>query len=302
MRMSRTLALAGVVLLLATGGCSRGGPEKQAGGLDVTGGVTVDQALHDRLPQAIRARGSIRLVTDASYAPMEYFAADGRTIIGFEPDLAAALGEVLGVRTEMVTGDFHTALDEVNAGTYDGVLSSMTDTAQRQRQADFVNYLRTGTSIVVQRGNPAAIEGLDDLCGHKVATEKGTFQEAMLTRLQKSCGDRPITIESEPTNADALVLLRTGRVAAVPIDFPPAAYLVNDSRTSAFYQLASQQQYEPGLFGIAVAKTNTALRDCLRTALERLISAGTYAELLTRWGLASSAVTSATVNGASTGG
>ncbi|BAL85692.1 putative ABC transporter substrate-binding protein [Actinoplanes missouriensis 431] len=295
MRIRRALT---VLLLLAAGGCATSTPEEEpGGGLDITGGVTVDQALHDRLPQAVRARGSIRLVTDASYAPMEYYAADGRTIIGFSPDLATALGGVLGVRGEMVAGEFNGALDEVAAGEYDGVLSSMTDTAERQTEADFVNYLSTGTSIVVQRGNPEKITSFEDLCGHTVGTERGTLQEEMLQRLQPTCESRPLVIDSEPTNADALLLLRTGRVSAVPVDFPPAAFLVSNERTGAFYQLASDAQYEPGLFGIAVAKDNTALRDCLREALQRLIDSGVYADLLSRWNLASSAVTTATING-----
>ncbi|MEU4693070.1 ABC transporter substrate-binding protein [Actinoplanes sp. NPDC023714] len=297
MRIRRAIV---VLLLLAAGGCATtpsASPSPAAGALDITGGVTTDQALHDRLPQAVRARGSIRLVTDASYAPMEYFAPDGRTIIGFSPDLAAALGEVLGVKAEMVVGNFSGALDEVAKGEFDGVLSSMTDTKERQAQADFVNYLNTGTSIVVQRGNPEKITGFEDLCGQTVGTEKGTLQEDMLRTLAQSCGNRPLVIDSEPTNADALVLLRTGRVTAVPIDFPPAAYLVSDSRTGAFYELASEAQYDPGLFGIAVAKENTALRDCLREALQKLIDSGVYGELLARWGLTSSAVSTATVNG-----
>lgn len=292
----RLAAVTGAVSILAAGGCAKSAENTQAGGLDATGVVTVDQALHDRLPQSVRARGSIRFVNDASYAPMEFFAADGRTIIGFEPDLAAALGEVLGVRTEMVVGAFNTALSEVKAGTYDGVLSSMTDTVERQKDADFVNYLSTGTSIVVQRGNPLGITDLAELCGRTVGTERGTFQEEMLEGLQDDCGGKPITIASRPTNADAQAQLRTGRAAAVLLDFPPAAYLVSDPRTSAFYELASDEQYEPGLFGIAVAKENTALRDCLQAALQRLIDSGTYAELLARWGLSASAVSEVTIN------
>ncbi|MEV6299066.1 ABC transporter substrate-binding protein [Actinoplanes sp. NPDC051861] len=297
----RTLAATGTLLVLAIAGC--GTAEKastQASVLDATGAVAMDQDLHARLPESVRARGSMRLVTDASYAPMEYFAADGRTVIGFSPDLAAALGDVLGIRVDMVTGVFSTALDEVDAGTYDGVLSSMTDTPERRDKADFVDYLNAGTAIVVQRGNPRTISAMKDLCGQKVATEHGTLQEEILQRLQKKeCAAWPIVIDSRRTNADALVQLRTGRVAAVLIDSPPAAYLVADSRTSAFYQLANDEQYEPGQFGIAVDKENKALRDCLQAALQRLIDSGTYTELLTRWGLQSSGVTEATVNGAS---
>ncbi|MEV0896522.1 ABC transporter substrate-binding protein [Actinoplanes sp. NPDC049802] len=294
--LRRTIAATGVALLLAAGGCTRAESTVQAGALDVTGTVMMDQELHDRLPEVIRAKGFIRFVTDASYAPMEYFAADGRTIIGFEPDLAAALGEVLGIKVEMVVGAFSTALDEVSAGAYDGVFSSMTDTKERQQKADFVDYFSTGTSILVQRGNVKGIAELDDLCGHSVATEKGTYQEQMLQRVRKECGAEGMRIHSRGTNADALVELRTGRVSAVLQDYPPASFLATDERTSAFFQLASDHQYETGLFGIAVAKDNTALRDCLHAALGRLIASGTYADLLARWELSASAVTEATVN------
>ncbi|GIF41062.1 ABC transporter substrate-binding protein [Actinoplanes xinjiangensis] len=296
--LRRAAAAAGIALALAAGGCTGGeNAVVAAGAVDEVGAVAMDAALHAKLPEAVRTRGFVRLVTDASYAPMEYFAADGRTIIGFEPDLAAALGQVLGVRVEMVVGVFNTALDEVSAGTYDGVLSSMTDTEDRRDKADFVNYFSTGTSILVQRGNPKGIAGLDDLCGHAVATEKGTYQETMLVQAAKKCGTAPLRIISLPTNADALVELRLGRVVAALQDYPPASYLASDERTSAFFQLASNEQYEPGLFGIAVDRRNAALRDCLRDALQRLIDSGTYGDLLARWELTASGVTKATVNG-----
>ncbi|MFC4065767.1 ABC transporter substrate-binding protein [Actinoplanes subglobosus] len=297
MRLLRKgIAVLGIAALLGVGGCSPEVAVTEAGQLDEVAAVTRDDALHNLLPDEIKARGFIRLVTDASYAPMEYFAADGRTIIGFEPDLAAALGQVLGIEVEMVVGTFSTAVDEVNAGTYDGVLSSMTDTVERRERVDFINYFSTGSSILVQRGNPQKIGGLEDLCGHAAATEKGTFHEEMLIRLRDECGDRKLTVHSLPTNADAMVELRGGRVAAVLQDYPPAAFVTTDQRTSAFYQLASDEQYEPGLFGLAVDRDNDELRDCLRDALQRLIDSGVYNDLLARWELSASGVKAATIN------
>ncbi|GIE33620.1 ABC transporter substrate-binding protein [Actinoplanes italicus] len=292
----RGIAVLGITAVLATGGCSTAALTTEAGQLDEVAAVTRDEALHALLPDDVKARGFIRLVTDASYAPMEYFAADGRTIIGFEPDLAAAIGQVLGIRVEMVVGAFSTAVDEVNAGTYDGVLSSMTDTAERRKKVDFVNYFYTGTSILVQRGNPHGIADLQDICGQAAATEKGTYHEGMLVRLRKECGSRKLTIHSLPTNADAMVELRSGRVAAVLQDYPPAAFVTTDQRTSAFFQLASDHQYEPGHFGIAVDRDNDDLRDCLRDALQRLIDSGVYNDLLARWELSASGVKAATIN------
>ncbi|MEV8508397.1 ABC transporter substrate-binding protein [Actinoplanes sp. NPDC051475] len=295
--LTRTgLAVTGALLALTAAGC--GGTSKDTGQAAGSRDVQMDQALHDKLPQGIRDKGVIRFATDASYAPMESYGTDGRTIVGFEPDLAAALGGVLGVRVEMIAADFSSALDEANKGTYDGVLSSMTDTAEREAKADFLNYFSAGTSIVVQRGNPSGVSDLKDLCGQVVAVERSTVQEDLLERSQRACGTRRIKVGTFKTNADALLQLRTGRAVAVLNDYPPAAHLTTDQRTRAYYQLASTVQYEPGLYGLAVPKDHTALRDSLRDALDRLIRSGTYDELLNRWGLGAGALSASSINAA----
>lgn len=283
----RVLLAAAVPALLATG-CGVGAKD--------TGGAAFEQQLHDRLPAAIRQRGTLRLATDPSYAPMESYARDGRTVVGFDPDLAAALGSVLGVKAEMVAADFDTALDDTAAGTFDGVLSAMTDTTEREKLADFVNYFTAGTSIVVQRGNPHGVTDLTGLCGHVVAVESATVQVDLLHRSQAQCGTRPVIIHTYKTNADALLQLRTGRAVAVLNDSPPAALLTSDPQTRAHYELATTVQYEPGLYGLAVAKDNTALRDALRDALDRLMRSGAYTRLLKRWGLTTGSVASSSIN------
>lgn len=285
------------VLALATlTGCAGKDQKSEASG---TNAVKLDQRLHDSLPQAVRDRGYIRFVTDASYAPMESFAPDGRTIVGFEPDLADAIGQILGIKVQIVTGPFQTALDRVVDGTYEGVLSAMTDTVEREKKADFVDYFAAGTSIIVQRGNPHGIKDLPNLCGNVVAIEKGTIQADLLHRSQKGCGARPMKINEYKTNADALLQLRTGRAVAVLNDFPPASYLTTDSRTSNYYELASETQYEPGLIGIPFAKGNSQLRDAVKGALDQLIASGAYADLLQRWSLGHGAVKTASINAAS---
>lgn len=256
-----------------------------------------DQGLHDRLPTDVREAGVITVATDASYAPASFFAADGRTIVGFEPDLGAALGEVLGVELEFVVTDFGDVLDDVQAHRVDAAISAVTDTAEREEQVDFVNYFSAGTSIVVQRGNPYGITDLAHLCGEVVAVEVGTVQVDLLERSQSRCQGEPIEVWTHETNDDALVELRTGRAAAVLNDYPPAAFLATNERTSADYQLASDTQYEPGLYGIAVAKDRAQLRDSLQAALERLLASGDYERVLTEWDVAEGGVDHVSVNG-----
>lgn len=300
--MRRALVAAGIAVALLTtaGGCGQG---TDAGGstAERDDTIAVDETLRQRLPQSIRDRGTIQFATDPSYAPMESYGPDGRTVIGFDADLAAALGALLGIRIELVPSDFSTSLDDTVAGRFDGVLSSMTDTVEREQKADFINYFTAGTSIVVRRGNPAGVADLKDLCGKAVAVEKGTVQLDLLQRAQKGCGTQPIAIRTFPTNNDALLQLRTGRAVAILNDYPPAVQLTNDSASRTHYQLASTVQYEPGLYGIAVAKSNPELRDALHLAVDQLMRSGVYNELLLRWGLTTGALQSTSINGAGGG-
>lgn len=176
-----------------------------------------------------------------------------------------------------------------------------TDTPEREHTVDFINYFSAGTAIVVQRGNPAGITDLVGLCGHTVAVEKGTIQVDLLARSQKQCPGKPIFVKTYDTNADALLRLRTGRASAVLNDYPPATELSTDPRTRSHYQLASTTQYEPGLYGIAVAKDQPRLRNAVKAALDQLIDSGEYAEVLRRWNVADGAVTQASINAGGTG-
>lgn len=259
-------------------------------------GAQFNKALHDRLPQSVKDRGVLRVGTDASYAPMSSFGADGRKIIGMEPDLAVAIGRILGVRLDFVNTQFVKLLPDVAGGGLDLAMSAMTDTPERERTADFVNYFRAGTSIVVQRGNPAGVTDLKDLCGKVVAVEGGTVQVNLLARAQKNCGNHRIAVKTYTTNSDALVQLRTGRAVAVLNDLPPAAFIVNDPRTKSRYQFASTTQYEPGLYGIVVAKSQPGLRDAVQGACEELLKSGVYDAVLARWGVHDGAIHRISVN------
>jgi polar amino acid transport system substrate-binding protein len=298
MRHRPTSAVALAVVALAALALSACGEGTTAARPD-TSGPALDQSLYDRLPQKVKDAGVLRVATDASYAPASFFGPDGHKIVGFEPDLADALGTTIGVRLEFVNEDFSTIISKVVNQEIDLAISAMTDTKEREKEVDFVTYFSAGTSIVVQRGNPHGVTDVKDLCGKEVAVEESTTQVDLLDRAQTNCAGKKIVVHEYPQNSDALLQLRTGRVAAVLNDFPPASYLVNAPRTKAHYQLASTAQYEPGQYGIAVNKQDVALRDVLKDAIDELIRTGTYAKVLGDWDVEGGAVKTSQVNAAS---
>ena len=284
----------GLALLAGLSACSDQVKTSDAG--TARPAPTMDPVLHRALPPSVLASGVLRVATDASYAPASSFAKDGRTIIGFEPDLGADLGAVLGVKVVFTNKPFSALPGLLTTGATDLVMSAMTDTVKREKVIDFVDYFSAGTSLLVQRGNPHAISDLLSLCGQKVAAEAGTTQQDLLKRSQSQCPGNLIHVVLKPTNDDAILQLRTGQVAALLMDFPPAKVLTTDPRTHGLYQLASDVQYEPGLYGIGIAKSNPMLRDIIRTALSQLITSGDYTAVLKNWDVAKGAVKQVSVN------
>ena len=291
-RLRGAAALALAVMATLTAACAGSATPNPA----ASPTAQLDQRLHDLLPKSVRDRGVLRVGTDASYAPMSSFGPGGLSIVGVEPDLGVQIGRLLGIRLEFGNVDFAKLRGQVANGDLDLAISAMTDTPARARTADFVDYFRAGTSIVVQRGNPAGITALDDLCGKVVAVEDGTTQVDLLARTQRNCVSRRIVVRTYPTNSDALVQLRTGRAVAVLNDYPPAVFLVNDARTRSQYQLASDLQYEPGLYGVVVAKSQPGLRAAVQGALEQLLRNGEYTQILDKWHVQEGAVQQITIN------
>ena len=85
------------------------------------------------VPKALRTK-AVTFAMDATYAPDEFIAANGHTILGMDADLAKAIGQVLGIKVKLVNASFDTIIPSLLSGRYDVGLSSFTDTKAREKQ------------------------------------------------------------------------------------------------------------------------------------------------------------------------
>ena len=83
-------------------------------------------------PQEIKDKGTLTVGTDASYAPSEFFAGDGKTIEGFDIDLFTAVAKKLGLKVKFQNAKFDSIITGVQGKKYDLGISSFT----RQRRPD----------------------------------------------------------------------------------------------------------------------------------------------------------------------
>ena len=238
---------------------------------------------------------SVKVGSDAPYPPWEMFVGDSTNqFTGFDYDLAQAMGAKLGVKFEFTAMKFDSLLVAIGAGNIDIIMSSMYDDMTRQKQADFIDYAKDGTALLVAKGNPEKIAGWVDLSGKAVGAEKGTTQAAALAALNvylKGQGKPEVTISEYPDQPAAILAIKSGNVVADLTDASTGAYVAQTTDNGASLELVVDPNPPAGLGfelkidGIAIAKTNTGLRDAIQKALQSLMDDGTYKTIIDHYGL-----------------
>ena len=296
--MSRLVARVGAqalaVLLLA--GC---GSSKSSTTTSTTATVIaprLNAAIAAQVPAAIKSKGTLNVGTEAQYAPNEFVAADGHTIIGMDPDVVKALAAVMGLKANMINSTFEAIIPGLAAGRYDVGASSFTDTKEREKTVDFVTYLSVGQAFLTKANGGPKINTLSELCGHTVSVEKGTIEFEEAEKQNKKCkseGKAAIKLLVFPGQNDANLALASGRSEVDYADSPIIAYQVRKLGVS----VRSSPTFGAAPYGLALPKGNGMAKPVLE-ALKVLMSDGTYASILKKWELQSAAINNPVINGA----
>jgi polar amino acid transport system substrate-binding protein len=243
------------------------------------------------VPDAIKSKGELKIAADASYAPNEFIEPGGKEIVGMDVDLGKAIGAKLGLKVTFENATFDGIIPGLAAAKYDLGMSSFTDTKEREETVDFVTYFSAGTSFFVNTDGGPDITSLEDLCGKKVAVQKGTTQADDTQAQAKKC---KLTALIYPDQNGANLALKSGRADVSLADSPIAAYQVKQS--SGAFKLTGEP-YGTAPYGIAIPK-DSGLAEPVLAAVKALIEDGSYTKILEEWGVESGAITDPVINGA----
>jgi polar amino acid transport system substrate-binding protein len=257
--------------------------------------VQKDDSLAAMVPAAIKSKGTLTVGSDTSYAPAEFLGNDGQTPVGYDVDLAKAIGATLGLKVQVQTAEFTGILPALGP-KYDIGMSSFTINNERLGAVNMVSYFKAGTTWAVQKGNPKKFS-LDDVCGKSIGVQTGTVQEDPdLSDRNKKCvaeGKKPIDIVTLKNQTDVTTRLVNGSIDAMAADSPIIGYALTQTngqleKLGDVYDAAPQ--------GIAVAKSDTALADVIQKTVTKLIADGSYKKILEGWGNAEGAITKSEIN------
>ncbi|QDQ89032.1 transporter substrate-binding domain-containing protein [Alcaligenaceae bacterium SJ-26] len=227
--------------------------------------------------------GTLRVGSDLTYPPYNYLEAGEAA--GFDPELLRAMATRMGTQAKFLDTRFANLIVGVNARRYDVVASTLYVTAERAEQVDYVPYMKTGGSLVVDRSAAFQPRTAEDLCGKRVASIKGASWipklESVSTEVCLPAGRTAIDVREYPTSPQATQALLVGAVDAQFEDAAIAKMAVD--QTEGRLAISSDAVLFPAVVGLAVRKGNPTVLVALEQALQALKDDGRYAALLARY-------------------
>lgn len=291
----RGALIAALLLISALVFAACGGSSSDSGG---GGGDAITAAKDDAIANSVPDKykgGELTVATDATYPPAELFAEDGKTIEGMDIDLGTAIGEVMGVKWNFVNAGFDTIIPGITAGKYNVGMSAFTDTKEREQVIDFVTYFTAGTSFMTMVDGGPTINTIEDVCGLKVAYEKGsTSAEAAIDQGKKcvAAGKQDVTAIAFPDQNAVNLAVASGQADFSMADTPTLEWIA--AKSDGKLKVVGTS-FDNAPYGIAVPK-DSGLAEPILAAVKKLMDDGTYAAILKKWGVESGAITDPGIN------
>ena len=222
----------------------------------------------------------LKVVTEATFAPFESTEDGDDTIIGFDPDMMAAIAEDQGLEIEWVNMEFDSLIPALQSDQGDIICAGMNKLAgDRAEKVDFGDtYFESDLMLLVTADSD--LTGIDAVTSDmKLASQIGTTGGDMVQSMQDEGKIAAGVVLNQWT--DCYLQLQNGEVQGVIVDKPVGeAYLNNHGDIAKFVGDSFGDHEE---FAFAVQKGNTELLDKLNAGLANIKANGTYDELVAKW-------------------
>jgi polar amino acid transport system substrate-binding protein len=243
------------------------------------------------LPGNLVTAGFLTVGSYTAYPPQESIDQVSNTAVGFDIDLITAIAHHMNLKIKIVSTDFQNVISNLLAKNFDVAISAIIITPDLQQRINFVPYFIGGESLLVAKGNVLKINGLQDLCGRKVAVGASTLEQKDLEIASDNCEQQKkasIQISVLQSQMAVIQLLLSKRVVASYQDAPVADYFMkqNPGRFEVGGPVINMN-----LEGIAMRKDDTTMFKALQAAFTVMKNDGTYCTLIKKWGLTSGVLT-----------
>ena len=218
------------------------------------------------------AQAVLKVATDATFPPMEFFENNQRT--GFDTELVEAIGKQMGRKIEWVDIDFKGLIPALVSKRVDMAVSAIYITDERKKVVDFTEPYYAGGLVAMVKADNATIKSPADLAGKKVSVQVVTKSVSYL----KEAYPKAQLVEVEK-NQEMFNLVDIGRSDAA-VTGKPAAYQYVRTRPGL---KVLPEQLTTEEYGMALRKDSPELTKAVNEAIAKLKADGSYAAIVKKW-------------------
>lgn len=261
------LALVMVLSTLMLAGCGGTGEEGEG---DAAAELTGWEYIQDK--------GELVVGLDDTFAPMG-FRDESNNLVGFDVDMANAVGEILGVTITFQPIDWDSKELELNSKRIDVIWNGLSVTPERLENMSMSKMYLNNSNILMTFNPEVVIDKEEDLANYKI----GTQADSSALHVMQSSDKFDLYAEnvSEYRTFDEAILdMQAGRVDCIVVD-----QVLGEYKNSKMDEKMTVCNFNFGddFFAIGARKADTTLTDKLNESLQQLIDEGTAAEISNKW-------------------
>ena len=255
---------------------------------------TPQPALVAMLPAAVTAAKTFTVAVAVGSPPDDFRDAQGE-IAGWEIDILRAATAAMGLTLDLRPATFDTLIPGLQAKRFDAAVGQMGVTTVREKVVDMVGTLIANEEFAALADSTIKVGGLDDLCGLTVGTTRGSREMVFVADQQPKCaaaGRQPVNALAFNDGNGAAEAVMSKRADLFWLGSTAISYFVGQSKGRAKVVGAYTDR---SYIGIALPKDSDMARP-VQAAVQHLVDDGTYAKIVSKWGLGDGAIRTAELN------
>ena len=217
---------------------------------------------------------------DDTFAPMG-FRDENNEIVGFDVDLAKAVGERIGAEIVFQSIDWAMKETELDSSNIDMIWNGYAITPERAEKVLLSEpYIVDAQSIIVLKDS--AIETKADLEGKLVSTQQSSSSVDKIMEDESGIfGKLGGDLVLYPSNNNAFSDLESGRVDAIVVGEVYGRYYMKQSGKDIYRVL--EDNFGEDEMAVAFKKDNKELQERVDAALAEMKEDGTFDEIYDKW-------------------
>jgi polar amino acid transport system substrate-binding protein len=274
----RVLFLLMLPCMLAFSGCGSSTPSGTSNG----GTGTPAAGGSDASLQNVKSAGVIKWgADDSGGAPFVFTNPDDPSkIIGFEVDIMEKVAEHMGVKQEIVKGQWDTLPANLLAGRSDIVMNGLEINEERKKKVGFSKpYFLYEQQLAIRSADKDKYKSLADLKGKKI----GTLSGAEANNVLKAAGFTEDQIVPHDDSYTPYRNLELERVDAVLQENVIANHYAAPAKMPKLYLIP--ETFAPGEYAVATRPGDKALLAEIDRVLDLMKKNGELAEIYKKWNI-----------------